>query len=74
MAYKDKYRVEFSDDRKTLISCPKEYKGEYSVPDGTKCIAKYAFLKCEQLTSVILPQSVVTIEENAFKYCTRMPV
>ena len=34
MAYFDKYGVEFSDDRKTLISCPENFQGAYAIPDG----------------------------------------
>ena len=34
MAYIDKYGVEFSDDRKTLVKCPKVFKGEYIIPNS----------------------------------------
>ena len=29
MAHVDKYGVEFSDDRKTLVKCPEDFHGEY---------------------------------------------
>ena len=37
--------------------------------DGTKGIADYAFVGCTSLTSVAIPNSVVSIGTNAFSYC-----
>ena len=69
MAYIDKYGVEFSDDRKTLVKCPKDFKGEYVIPDGVTSIGYGAFHNCTVLTSVTLPNSVISISNKAFNGC-----
>ncbi len=69
MAYFDKYGVEFSDDRKTLISCPKEFRGDYIIPNSVTSIGDSAFWGCSGLTSVTIPNSVTSIGEWAFSGC-----
>ncbi len=70
MAYIDKYGVEFSDDRKILISCPKEFRGEYIIPNSVTSIGDGAFRGCSGLTSVTIPNSVISIGEWAFSGCS----
>lgn len=70
MAYFDKYGVEFSDDKKTLVQCPEDFEGEYIIPEGTTTIQEYAFVGCINLTSVIIPNSVTNIGDGAFNNCT----
>ena len=53
-------------DSKILIS------GEYVVKEKTRIIASYAFAGWDQLTSVILPDSLVTISSWAFNKCTNL--
>jgi len=36
--YVDKFGVKYSADRKILISCTKNLKGRYTIPDGVKCM------------------------------------
>ncbi len=43
MAYIDQYGVKFSDDRKALVRCPKNFKGGYVIPDGVTYIRNMAF-------------------------------
>lgn len=69
MAYFDKYGVEYSDDRKTLVKCPKDFKGEYVIPDGVTIIGNEAFRGCSGLTSIKISNSVTSIEEQAFCNC-----
>ena len=77
MAYFDKYGVEFSDDRKTLVKCPSNFEGKYIIPDGVKTIGAYSFgynpdeftQPCEGLTSIIIPNSVTNIDRMAFCGC-----
>lgn len=39
------------------------------IPEGTESISKYAFWCFQSLKSVTIPESVVTIDEEAFAYC-----
>lgn len=70
MAYFDKYGVEFSDDRKTLVRCPEDFQGEYVIPDSVTRIKDYAFNGCFGLTSIVIPNSVICLEEGAFFGCS----
>lgn len=69
MAYFDKYGVEFSDDRKTLIRCPKDFNGEYIIPNSVTMIAEEAFQECSSLSSIIISSSISIIEKRAFILC-----
>lgn len=66
MAYFDKYGVEFSDDRKTLIKCPKNFYGDYIIPDYVIKIGRLAFWSCSGLMNVAIPNSVISIGNGAF--------
>ncbi|MBQ3496701.1 MAG: leucine-rich repeat protein [Oscillospiraceae bacterium] len=46
--------------------------GEVTIPDGVTSIGAGAFFLCKELTGVIIPQSVKTIEDNAFCDCTNL--
>ena len=70
MAYFDKYGVEFSDDRKTLVHCPIDYVGEYIIPNSVTSIENDAFYNCRSLTSVKIPNSVTSIGDYAFHGCS----
>lgn len=69
MAYIDKYGVEFSDDKKTLVRCPEDFEGKYVIPEGVIIIGYRAFCGCTKMTNVIIPSSVRTIEIEAFWDC-----
>lgn len=62
--------VLFSKDKKTLIAfrnnLHSEEKQTYTVPDGVKTIAPYAFSQSHCIGEVILPDSVTSIGEHAF--------
>lgn len=47
-------------------------KGEYNIKDGTKTIAGAAFSFCDNLTSVIIPNSVMSIGHNAFYHSSNL--
>ena len=44
-------------------------EGKLAIVDGTKGIAEEAFCDCRRLTSVIIPQSVISIGKGAFSGC-----
>ena len=52
-----------------LIKAKDTVSGNYSIKDGTKCIADTTFEGCSGLTSVTIPNSVTSIGDNAFYNC-----
>lgn len=72
MAYIDKYGIEFSGDRKTLVRCPEDFKGNYIVPDSVTSIEEGAFFGCSGLTNVIIPNSVTFINWWTFQGCSSL--
>lgn len=58
--------VLFNRDETTLIVFPPGRTGIYTIPEPVAIISGYAFAFCTQLTSVIIPQSVSTINNHAF--------
>lgn len=72
MAYFDKYGVEFTNDRKTLVKYPRGRIGEYAIPNGVSRISAWAFATCKHLTAITIPQSVTYIGENAFRSCSKL--
>ena len=53
----------------TLISCPAGKTGTYTVYSNTKTILDDAFIGCDKLSVVEIPDSVTTIADNAFNGC-----
>ena len=49
---------------------PTSYSGAYTIPDGIESIAGSAFSNCTGLTSVTIPNSVTSIGDYAFAYCS----
>lgn len=70
--YIDSKGVQFSDDKKTLIHCPKNLYGEYTIPYGVVVIKQWAFAACRELTSIKIPDSVTKIECQAFENCSSL--
>ncbi|MBQ1278504.1 MAG: leucine-rich repeat domain-containing protein, partial [Thermoguttaceae bacterium] len=61
--------VLFSADGKTALRCPPGKSGAYVVPDGVERIAPSAFDGCATLTSIAFPESLQTIDAQAFRDC-----
>lgn len=56
MAYIDSYGVEYSDDRNTLVKCPKSVKALY-IPSNIRQISEYAFTDCAELEEVTVEEA-----------------
>lgn len=65
----DNYIGEYSEDKKTLLKCPEDFKGIYRVPNGVTTIGKGAFNKCQNLEGVVFPDTISTIGVLAFSEC-----
>ena len=72
MAYIDKYGVEFSDDRQTLVGFPRDFHGAYVVPDDVTEIAESAFWCCGKLVSIVIPDSVTKMGYGNFRECDNL--
>ena len=62
-------QAKYSDDGKTLIRCPKGFKGHFVIPYGVISIGDDAFAWCETLQAITIPNSVTNIGNNPFKGC-----
>lgn len=63
--------VLFSKDEQTIVFYPNAKDGDvYEIPDGTIVVGESAFSSCDSLTEIVLPDSVTTIETDAFAGCS----
>lgn len=53
-----------------LLIVPTDYSGALVIAEGVEEISDYAFYRCEKLTEVTIPTSVVRIGKKAFKGVT----
>ena len=63
--------VVFSKDKKTLVSYPKDKKGKYEIPEGTKTIWRNAF-KESNIPAVKIADSITHIQSYAFNSCDNL--
>ena len=69
-AVEDEFGVKYSRDWKRLLIAPLGLiYGEYSIRKGVKVIGNSAFLGCESLSSINIPNSVTYIGNDAFGGC-----
>ena len=69
MSYIHTDGVEYSDDKKTLVRCPKEAT-EITILDSVTSIGEYAFEDCSGLTLIVIPDGVTSIGKYAFSGCS----
>jgi len=62
--------VLFTKGRDWLVCAPAKLNGLYVVPNGVKHIENYAFKDCADITTLMLAQSVTSINRGAFENCT----
>ena len=61
--------VLFNKDKTTLVTCPGDLAGSYTIPDSVTSIGEGAFYGCRKLTSITIPDNVTSIGRQAFGEC-----
>lgn len=59
----------FTIEDTTFVNCPADYEGCVVVPDGITDIGDRAFMFCDKVTEVILPESLQGIGLASFHGC-----
>lgn len=59
----------YTKNKKTLLYCPSNKKGEVIIPEGTEIIAENAFSQCDKITSIVCPDTLLEIDSSAFYQC-----
>ena len=62
-------KVVFSEDGRTLVRVPRDFEGEFVIPDGITSLGYHVFYGCDKLTRVIIPRSLTTIPSHSFCMC-----
>ncbi len=63
---KDERGVVYTADGKTLYASSNKMSGQYTVKDGTERIRCKAFADNKELTEIVLPESLKSIDKDAF--------
>lgn len=58
--------VLYTKDGSKLLLCPAKKQGKVVVADGVTTISSRAFDYCKEITDIVIPASVTTIEDNIF--------
>ena len=63
----------YSKDYSRLLYCSiSNTRAIYAIKDQTKIVGKHAFYKCDHLKEVIIPPSVIKLENNPFSGCSHL--
>ena len=71
-AFTDEWGVKYSKDGRKLLKAPQELKGCYFVKEGTRMICDEVFWYSCSLSNIVIPGSVTSIGNWAFKGCTSL--
>jgi hypothetical protein len=67
--------VLFTNDFSVLVKySPAKQTEEYIIPDTVKAIDKWAFYQNKNIKSVVIPESITSIEISAFDYCDNLTI
>ena len=55
-----------------LINANTSISGSYSIKEGTKVIADSAFWCCDEITTILIPDSLINIGESTFMDCSEL--
>lgn len=72
MHYQSISGVLFDKAGTTLLRVPGARTGSFLIPEGVTVIARESVSRLPSLTSVVIPQSVMTIEQDAFVFCSAL--
>ena len=67
----DEFGVRYSANRKVLLRIPKDFKGEYVIPNDTEELHYGALEGCEFITALTLPDSMCHLQAS-FEDCIRL--
>lgn len=71
--YKSINGVLYSKDGKAIVAYPKGKKDKsYEVLEGVTTIGEGAFIRCENLESIVLPNTLTDIMQSAFQNCVNL--
>ncbi len=62
--------VLFNKSQTVLIRCPPAKTGSYAIPATATNLGNSAFFNCSSLTNILIPQSVIRMEDSVFDGCT----
>ena len=67
--------VLYNKDFSKLIYCSiKEVKDTYKINELTKIVGKHSFYLCDDLKEIIIPKSVIKLENNPFSGCRHLNI
>lgn len=70
--YMSEEGVLFDKNKTELIYYPQGKEGEYEIPEGVIVIKSEAFGSGDNLTSIMIPDSLINIPEYEFLYCSNL--
>ena len=64
--YKVEDNVVYTKDGSKLLYCPKAKNGTVTICSGTSIVGEDSLMLCQKVTDIIIPDTVKTVEKNAF--------